>query len=623
MKDNARLQKEVKNRLSHMKEVLDKISDGLDSFKESSLPKSNNNGAHGGRSSPSTVLWTRRSKSRNRSLSQERTIHHSNHGTHELNSKAKRHFRSDSEEYNERDSAQESRRGRKKKYNKYRGSSSSSEESDLDERKKSKTRPQDENLPLDDSILRLMSDLRRGQKSSKQGDETTFMDLLGKMSEAYMKAKKENKELSHRINALESENSVLKKQLESTKTKEPHQKWDGKSSHIIEVSKPKRKKRDVLPVDKPRRRSSSDGGEVEDTSRSVRAKMYEEEEERVKKNGAEDKMRRRRRDRSLSRERRSQSRDRRQDSPIKYREERRAREDRRSPSYPRKEEKIDLDEWVEKPCPEKEEGLKDLKEKMKVKEQKTAWAEVKALPQTEEEHPPQTKKEEEDQPIMPSEPPRPQVAIQWGQRVKRSLTPESSVPQKKPQPLVGKMPNKAAKKPGESRFGPPANNIPPPGVLSSVPRPIGLGANEQPPAPPPVIKRNPPKNPTPVAMDMSVILAAAKAHMRARSEEFVPPEIEIPLPPLPAASDKDPSAHLDTRPPKAPTPPPTPREKTEMELMLEKHCPEYSNMSAPLPHPPPSNHMTSNHFSSTEEEMDPSELEMLGIDPSDLAGFGN
>ena len=48
-------------------------------------------------------------------------------------------------------------------------------------------------------------------------------------------------------------------------------------------------------------------------------------------------------------------------------------------------------------------------------------------------------------------------------------------------------------------------------------------------------------------------------------------EIEIPLPPLPAAQDRDPDALKDTRPPKPPTPPPV-VPKTELELMLEKHA---------------------------------------------------
>ena len=53
----------------------------------------------------------------------------------------------------------------------------------------------------------------------------------------------------------------------------------------------------------------------------------------------------------------------------------------------------------------------------------------------------------------------------------------------------------------------------------------------------------------------------------------VPNEMEIPLPPLPAARDKDSKSHLDTRPPREPTPPPV-KEKTELDVMLEKHSNE-------------------------------------------------
>ena len=72
------------------------------------------------------------------------------------------------------------------------------------------------------------------------------------------------------------------------------------------------------------------------------------------------------------------------------------------------------------------------------------------------------------------------------------------------------------------------------------------------------------------------MLAAAKAHMSARGEGFQERAVakmtmEIPLPPLPAAQDRDPDAMKDTRPPKIPTPPIV-KEKTELEIMLEMHA---------------------------------------------------
>ena len=72
------------------------------------------------------------------------------------------------------------------------------------------------------------------------------------------------------------------------------------------------------------------------------------------------------------------------------------------------------------------------------------------------------------------------------------------------------------------------------------------------------------------------MLAAAKAHMSARGEGFQERAVakmtmEIPLPPLPAAKDRDPDAMKDTRPPKMPTPP-TVKEKSELDVMLEMHA---------------------------------------------------
>ena len=72
------------------------------------------------------------------------------------------------------------------------------------------------------------------------------------------------------------------------------------------------------------------------------------------------------------------------------------------------------------------------------------------------------------------------------------------------------------------------------------------------------------------------MLAAAKAHMSARGEGFQERAVakmtmEIPLPPLPAAQDRDPDAMKDTRPPKMPTPPAV-KEKSELDVMLEMHA---------------------------------------------------
>jgi sulfur carrier protein ThiS len=117
------------------------------------------------------------------------------------------------------------------------------------------------------------------------------------------------------------------------------------------------------------------------------------------------------------------------------------------------------------------------------------------------------------------------------------------------------------------------------------------------------------------------------------------PDTEIPLPPLPAAFDKDPEAMLDTRLPPPPSPPPPPKEKTEMEMMLEKHAEkeeaaeaeEYAtatNGNVVPDEAAPAHAVAAPVFdakASADDEnmMDRMELEMLGIDPNDLAGFGN
>merc|ERR1712051_1092723 len=214
------------------------------------------------------------------------------------------------------------------------------------------------------------------------------------------------------------------------------------------------------------------------------------------------------------------------------------------------------------------------------------------------------------------DPIRPAFAMQMGLKGLKGKTPEPQASKKKPMPFVGKMPrkrditklatppptteNRDSSSPAKSKFGPPSGtNVPPPGVVTTqanptTPAPIPPKPL-QPPTPPTTFTMAPryqppppvsvsaqfggiraPKNPTPKSVDMKDMLAAAKAHMSARGEGFqeravAKMALEIPLPPLPAAQDRDPDAMKDTRPPKLATPPPT-TEKTELEFMLEKHA---------------------------------------------------
>ena len=163
---------------------------------------------------------------------------------------------------------------------------------------------------------------------------------------------------------------------------------------------------------------------------------------------------------------------------------------------------------------------------------------------------------------------RPTLNIQWGSKKAKTPDSEPQIRKKSGFSFVGKMPKKKSQErdsvsPSKSKFGPQVQ-IAPPEVHAPPPPPSYMP-----------IKRNPPKNPTPKNVDIKDMLAAAKAHMMARGE-LIPEtnnkklEMEIPLPPLPAAQDRDPDAMMDTRPPKPPTPPPI-KEKTELDLMLEKH----------------------------------------------------
>lgn len=67
-------------------------------------------------------------------------------------------------------------------------------------------------IKVDETMLRVLADNKSSSKKKKNSDDT-LMDLLAKMSEAYMKSKQENAELAKRVKVLESENFVLKKQL--------------------------------------------------------------------------------------------------------------------------------------------------------------------------------------------------------------------------------------------------------------------------------------------------------------------------------------------------------------------------------------------------------------------------
>ncbi len=384
-----------------------------------------------------------------------------------------------------------------------------------------------------------------------------------------------------------------------------------------------------------------------------------------------------------SRDRRSRSRDRRSRSRGRRYSRSRSRSRERDRRVRDRYDRVKLDEWSQRPTePQADPELLALRRKMREREEererlkeenRKKWGQLKDE-KVKRSVSPSPGPKETGPPPLPSA--RPQVAIQWGQGTKKVGLDVSAAAKKAP-PVIGKMPGsmkrgKTPDKPERGGF----ETHPPPPVHQEPPKPQAQPAyqyghgitpemymqaitatmpTEPPPgsdrggmmmggvnlqAPPPHAAAPPPKHPNPGNMDLNAIMAAAREHMQKNVVSAPEParplaegpapgssdyaavsapmdsDVDIPLPPLPAAQDKDPDALLDTRPPKMATPPPQ-KEKTEMEMMIEKHCdsqPKASSREAEAQKPDP--------FGSSRQEMDPEELQMLGIDPSDLKGFG-
>ena len=475
----------------------------------------------------------------------------------------------------------------------------------------------------DDSVFKMVADLQKG-KSGKKSDDVVI-GLLSKMSEAYMQAKADNKELVAKLEVLEKDKLEMAEEIEKLKAS-AKENAIAKTAKIekLELLPPKKfentklvikddqedddpiMSEEVLKMEEIEKFEKS-SSKKQDRNRSVRAKMIEEElsrprgykkrSSRSRSNSRTSPSRSRSRSRSKSRSyqrsysRRSRSRsydrDRERDRERRRQEledrerERNKKGSRDRGDRPSRSNDINLDEWRPKTAenPVKiDPTLASIKEKMKHKQdiemalkqkddeekyakKQSAWTSMSMI--------------DSKKPEMPKMEPtklevRPSVNIQWGSSKLKAKTPDPQIGNKKSiQSFVGKMPKKRSVErdsvsPNRSKFGAQVNVPPPEVVAPAVPAPTYLP-----------IRRALPKNPTPKNVDIKDMLAAAKAHMMARGELMPEPnskklDMEIPLPPLPAAQDRDPDAMKDTRPVKPPTPPPV-REKTELDLMLEKH----------------------------------------------------
>eukprot|EP00095_Tigriopus_kingsejongensis_P010405 maker-scaffold203_size261420-snap-gene-0.11 protein:Tk10405 transcript:maker-scaffold203_size261420-snap-gene-0.11-mRNA-1 annotation:"---NA---" len=716
MKENARIQKEVKNRIQKMNGIMEQLKADLNEAESkaeimssrglslSPVPKKPRKPARSKSPSPeqrepeSKKTRNRKRDHRSSSVEEER----------ERNGKKKKKKKAKDRSSSEEDSEVELERKRKKKKKaRSRKNSSSSSDSDSEEDKRRKRKES-----VEPSSKRAES-----SKGSTRTDET-MVELLAKMSDAFMKCKQDCKELKARVGVLEAENLVLKKQAKEFKVREEQQNHEEEASkqktivlqkaHLLLLDDHPIPKKDInskqILANLEDQRQKEKGSRLEsDDPRSP--KIIQEDPKASPKTDRVDRRSSPKRDREARRSSPRRDREDRRSSPKRDRENRRGspkrdREDRYTSSRrdyrskrdvtppprrtrresppppaqtkPDRNDKIDLDEWTSRPEEKSDPGFDSIRAKVKEKvdrisaeEKKSQWATIyepsNGKARDSEPEPERAKTPEE---LKLPEGPRAHVALQWGTHSKKATSP---VPggKKANVPVIGKMPGRGKRSSitpqrvsaepeperRKSKFGPKVDNVPPPTTVVTHPPNVGITpemymqaitATMPSEAPPPENPRNPsgpPKNPVPQTVDIGSILAAARQHIQSKRIEIVrhppvpkeAPEMygvpcDIPLPPLPAALDKDAMASLDTRPPRPITPPP-PVQKTELDFMMEKHASKEAAIAKKeavaekKPEMPPQK--KANPFETNTSDMDPDELAMLGIDPNDLAGFGS
>ena len=198
-----------------------------------------------------------------------------------------------------------------------------------------------------------------------------------------------------------------------------------------------------------------------------------------------------------------------------------------------KSEHICLEEWTpDKPSYKNDPTMESLRLKLKQKEDKEEEEERQKREKEAEEAEAERKRKLKEieaakipPPPPPPEPPqRNPVAIQWGAAARSRATPDKSLPMKKnPTAFVGKMPGRGPKKmttPDKETAPAPATVVTQSPLVSKPVEPVG------PPDSDPQTTAN---------IDIKKILEASQAHIKNRKEEEETKDIEIPLPPLPAA----------------------------------------------------------------------------------------
>jgi len=560
MKENAKLQKEVKYRISYMKEYMEKIDKGLeDDAKMAAEAKEKEK------------TW-RAEQERIRVEMEKKNRDSSRDSSEEKDRKKKKKKKEKSRTRSSSSSSDEDKKKKKKKKKaKARSRSASSDSSDSDG---------DRNKKMEEELFSMVAELtsRKTKKSSRDSGEEVLIDLMKKMSESYSKIKKENSETSARCVILENQNKVLKRQVEDLQEKLEVMNSDGRESRKSDKERegPASKKSrfasessekdeqkyrysqappapvpvpvpaPVPPVMAPsgwgheaereQRYKEPDRHEERDRYRDDRPERYRDERTERYRDPREDRYRddrRERGDRGDRRDRYREDRRRSERSSSRSRERHRSGE-RSSKSGGRdKNEKIDLKDWTKPPDqPGVDPTLLSLKEKMKAKEEEAAREdELRSRWITKEMEP--TPPPELPKPIeQPLPENRSSIKMSWGMGTRK--TPDPGPPAKKNTSLVGKMPwvkngsaepassappttsngSSGTSAPRRSRFGPQVSvgsTIPPPSMVSQAPtlavasEPVEAGHNPNFPPPPPPMVAPPPGAQTqgPPAMQQS------------------------------------------------------------------------------------------------------------------------
>lgn len=561
MKENAKLQKEVKYRITYMKDYMVKIEKGLAEDDKVQAEARERKRVEDERERVWREQETRRQEQERKQNAGGKEESEEREKRKKSKKKAKSRDRSSSSSDSEND--------RKKKKKSKKSRSSESESSEEEGKKK---RKKDAGAGMEEDMFRMVAELKsRRKKSGSGGADDVLVDLMGKMSESYSRVKIQNAELSSRCLVFEGQNKTLQKRVgeledqlkavcggpapEKKERKSRFSKIEDKedersnrsrnrsdSSEIHSQSKDRYHSKVGTSPPAPRLRSPPPrsppktkppppgvpvganpntealgtrtrpkgtggglsavlalaGGYVDPPSNMVKPPQPvapptmvpkpDLTQGREKSKDDDRRGSRRRRDsrsrsRSRSKERRASRRDRSRDKKLRD-----------------KNDKIDLDQWVQPPSSQKEAGMNYLKEKMREKQEGY---------RREEELRSRWQKQDIEEPAAPAEPPKPayeplaenrsSVNISWGQGVgigRASAERESKSGGIKVAPIVGKMPwvkgTVGTNGPRKSKFGPPVEGaIPPPSMLTSQPTLVSgtePQAQQQDWAPPPGIR---------------------------------------------------------------------------------------------------------------------------------------